>query len=87
MELLDENRVSVEIVDYPDHVSIVFFPSRQSRIQIQEFRRYVRVQFETYLVRPELPAVKPNPMIVEDVRFNSAETFGSFEILKGSKVR
>ncbi len=85
VETLTENRVRVEVVNYPDHVAVIFVPSRQAPIQVQEFSRFIRVSFEEFRVVPELPATPPDPELVSDLRFDKGELYGSFEIVKGER--
>ncbi len=83
LDLLDENQVQVEIVNYPDHVSIVFRPARVSPIQVREMGRLVEVEFEQLRVTPSISSTSPDRALVESVRFDSGDVFGRFEIIKG----
>ncbi len=81
---LEQNQVQVEVTNYPDHVSIVFAPSKRSRVDVQEFRRYLQVEFDEYLVRPDRPERQPDPRLVSSLEFNPNDVFGVFRIHKGS---
>lgn len=83
LEALGENRVRVQVVNYPDHVAVIFVPSRPAPIRVQEFSRYVRVSFEESVVVPELPETAADPALVARIRFDAGEIYGSFEIFKG----
>jgi N-acetylmuramoyl-L-alanine amidase len=80
-----ENEVVVEVINYPDHVSIVFLPSRRVGTRIRELRNRLRVEFSEFRVRPRFGVDKPAPRMVSEIRFAAAETFGVFEIMKGSE--
>jgi N-acetylmuramoyl-L-alanine amidase len=81
---LDENTVRVEVSNFPDHVRIVFTPSRASGIRIQEGKDSIQVKFDSFLVVPELPQTEADSRMVKGIRFVAGDTFGAFEITKGS---
>lgn len=81
--LLSQNEVSVEVVNYPDHVSIIFLPSRRSGLRVVDLQSLIKVEFDEYLVKPRMSATQPDPRIVSSIRFDSGDLFGSFEIKKG----
>ncbi len=83
IDTLDENAVSVEVINYPDHVSIVFLPSRPCSIRVTEFQRQIKVEFDSYLVRPRLASTPPDPRLVSAIQYDSGSTYGGFEIEKG----
>ncbi len=80
---LQQNDVRVEVINYPDHVSIVFLPSRKSQVRVRDFQRQITVEFDDYRVRPQLPAVEPDSKFVAGLRFDPASVYGGFEIRKG----
>ncbi len=83
LDTLDENAVSVEVINYPDHVSIVFLPSRPCGIRVTEFQRHIKVEFDSYLVRPRLASTPPDPRLVTSIQYDSGSAYGGFEIGKG----
>lgn len=79
----EQNRVQVEVTNFPDHVRLTFTQTQNAPIKIQEFQDSIRVNFGDYLVVPALPAVKPDPRIVKGVQFDTTEVYGGFRIDKG----
>lgn len=83
IESLDRNLVSVNTVDYPDHVSVVFRTSKQVAPRIREFREFVEVRFEQYVV--SLDSIQ-NPStfdVVASVSFDPNDGLGTFRVNKG----
>ncbi|MFQ5740723.1 MAG: N-acetylmuramoyl-L-alanine amidase [Acidobacteriota bacterium] len=85
VEEMDRNEVGVQVVNYPDHVSIIFLPSRHTSIRVTEFQRLIKVAFDEYLVKPKNSGIRPNPRIVSALKFNYDDVHGSFDIVKGSQ--
>lgn len=83
VETLARNRVQVDVTNYPDHVTVVFQSERPITPEISEFRQYIEVQFNEFLVEPEITSTAPDPSLVSSVDFNSQHAFGSFRIMKG----
>ncbi len=79
----EQNRVQVEVTNFPDHVRLTFTQTLNAPIRIQEFQDSIRVDFGDYLVIPALPAVKPDSRIVKGVQFDPTEVYGGFRIDKG----
>jgi len=79
----EQNRVQVEVTNFPDHVRLTFTQTQSAPIRIQEFQDSIRVDFGDYLVVPALPAVKPDARIVKGVQFDTTEVYGGFRIDKG----
>ncbi|MFB3904371.1 MAG: N-acetylmuramoyl-L-alanine amidase [Acidobacteriota bacterium] len=79
----EQNRVQVEVTNFPDHVRLTFTQTQNAPISIQEFQDSIRVGFSDFLVVPALPAVKPDSRIVKGVRFDTTEVYGGFRIDKG----
>ena len=77
------NLVQVRLANYPDHVRIVFQPSRKAPVRVKEFGNYIQVEFARYLVRPELPRSQPDRRIVASLDFNPEDVYGTFQIYKG----
>ena len=85
LESLDGNVVRVDIVNYPDHVAVIFSSSIDTPFRVRESRRYLRVEFDGFSILPQITRVAPNQELVQKVRFDSSGRFGSFEIVKGSE--
>ena len=79
----EQNRVQVEVTNFPDHVRLTFTQTQNAPMKIQEFQDSIRVDFGDYLVVPALPAVKPDARIVEGIQFDTTEVYGGFRIDKG----
>ncbi len=83
IDTLDENAVAVEVVNYPDHVSIVFLPARHCAIRVTELQRHLKVEFDNYLVRPRLASTPADARLVTSIQYDSGSPFGGFDIEKG----
>ncbi len=83
LQSLVENRVQLQVVNYPDHVAIIFIPSRRAPIRVQELTGAIRVSFGDFRVVPSLPRTPLDPELVQRIRFDSEDLFGSFDIIKG----
>jgi len=79
----EQNRVQVEVTNFPDHVRLTFIQSRQAPIRVQEFQDSIRVTFDNFLVIPSLPATRPDSRIVGGLQFDSTDVYGAFRIDKG----
>ncbi len=79
----EQNRVQVEVTNFPDHVRLTFTQTQNAPIRIQELQDSIRVNFDDYLVVPVLPTVKPDSRIVKSVQFDTTEVYGGFRIDKG----
>lgn len=79
----EQNRVQVEVTNFPDHVRLTFSQTQHAPIRIQEFQDSIRVDFGDYMLIPALPTVKPDSRIVKGLRFDSTELYGGFVIDKG----
>ncbi len=77
------NRVQVEVVNHPDHVSITFLPSQLGSIRVKEQEEQVEVELGEYLIRPELPHNQPQTKLVSSLEFDSQGPYGTFRIHKG----
>ena len=84
VESLLENRVEVRLANHPDHVRVVFEPDQQARLRVQEFEEYIQIEFDDYLVRPQLPRTKPDRQVVSSLQFSSETSYGTFRIQKGA---
>ena len=80
---LGENRVYVEVTNYPDHVKIVFVSNEKAPVRVREFQDYIQVNFEEYLIKPELSSTQPDPRLVSALEFDSKDVFGAFQVFKG----
>ncbi len=80
---LEQNRVRVEVSNFPDHVRLTFVQSQNAPVRIQELQDSIRVTFDDYLVVPALPSTRPDERIVKGLRFDSSEIYGGFVIEKG----
>jgi len=79
----EQNRVQVDVTNFPDHVRLTFTQTQNAPIKIQEFQDSIRVGFGDYLVVPALPNVKPDSRIVKGLQFDTTEIYGGFRIDKG----
>ena len=85
MEELEQNRVQVRVANYPDHVRVVFESNLKSPVRVQERDKYIEVEFQQYLVRPEFPNEKPDRRFVSSVGFDASDIYGTFRIFKGNR--
>ena len=85
LDRLDSNVVRVDIVNYPDHVTVIFSSTNETPFRVREYRRYLKVEFEGFSIQPQITRVVPNQELIRQVRFDSFSRFGNFEIVKGSK--
>lgn len=83
VESLDENTVRVEAVDYPDHVSIVFRTSQQVSPRIREFREFIEIRFDQYVVRLEQMDTPDTFDVISSVSFDPNDGMGTFKVSKG----
>ena len=83
VEALAENPVQVTVSNYPDRVRVVFQSSLNAPIQVREFKDYIQVAFDQFLVRPEFSAIPPDRRLVSSVDFDSSNIYGTFRIQKG----
>jgi len=79
------NRVSVEFLNYPDHLSVVFRSSRSGITTVQDFRDYIEVRYGEYLVNPDSVADPPDRDLISSVKFVPEEAYGTFRVEKGGK--
>ena len=77
------NRVQVEVVNHPDHVTITFLPSQVGSIRVSEQEDHVEVELGEYLIRPDLPHNQPQSKLVSSLEFDSQGPYGTFRIHKG----
>lgn len=77
------NRVQVEVVNHPDHVTITFLPSRAGSIRVREQGAQVEVELGEYLIRPDLPHNQPQTNWVSSLEFDPQGPYGLFRIHKG----
>jgi N-acetylmuramoyl-L-alanine amidase len=84
VEALAENPVQVTVGNYPDRVRVVFQSSLNAPIQVREFKDYIQVTFDEFLVRPEFAAIPPDRRLVTSVDFDSSNIYGTFRIQKGA---
>jgi N-acetylmuramoyl-L-alanine amidase len=77
--------VEVQMVMYPDHLSVLFSTSRWAPATVREFRDYVEVGFEDFLAAARSLERSPDPMLVSEVSFVPQEGLGVFRIRKGSR--
>jgi len=80
---LEQNRVQVEVTNFPDHVRLTFTQTQTAPIRVQEFQDSIRVDFGDYLVVPAMPSVRPDNRIVKGIQFDTTEAYGGFRIEKG----
>ncbi len=83
IELVRENTVRVETLDYPDHLSIVFRMSRPADVEVREFHDYIDVAYMDSLVRPATIDLPVSQDIVSGISFEAQEALGTFRIRKG----
>lgn len=83
VESLARNQVQVSVTNYPDHVTIVLQAQRSVTPDVSEFRQYIEVQFDEFLVEPRMASTTPDPKLVGSVDFDSQNAFGAFRIMKG----
>ncbi|MCZ6452427.1 MAG: N-acetylmuramoyl-L-alanine amidase [Deltaproteobacteria bacterium] len=83
VEATAENPVQVKVSNYPDRVRVVFQSSLNAPIQVREFKDYIQVAFDQFLVRPEFSAIPPDRRLVSSVDFDSSNIYGTFRIHKG----
>ena len=83
IEAIDQNRVTVQTFDYPDHISVVFQGSRPMDAQVREFHDYLSISFGDSLVRPGPVGPSPDRSLVQSIDFASQEALGAFRIRKG----
>ena len=83
VEALAENPVQVIVSNYPNRVRVVFQSSLNAPIQVREFKDYIQVAFDQFLVRPEFSAIPPDRRLVSSVDFDSSNIYGTFRIQKG----
>ncbi len=83
VEALAENPVQVSVSNYPDRVRVVFQSSLNAPIQVREFKDYIQVAFDEFLVRPEFSPIPPDRRLVSSVDFDSSNVYGTFRIQKG----
>ncbi|RPJ85986.1 MAG: hypothetical protein EHM18_08550, partial [Acidobacteria bacterium] len=67
---LEQNRVQVEVTNFPDHVRLTFTQTQTAPIRVQEFQDSIRVDFGDYLVVPAMPSVRPDNRIVKGIQFD-----------------
>ncbi len=84
VEAVAENPVQVRVSNYPDRVRVVFQSSLNAPIQVREFKDYIQVAFDQFLVRPEFSAIPPDRRLVSSVDFDSSNIYGTFRIQKGA---
>lgn len=85
VEGVGRNRVRVEFLSYPDHLSVVFRSSRSGVTVVQEYRDYIEVRFGEYLVSSDPIVESPVPGLVTAVTFVSEEALGTFRVQKGGR--
>jgi N-acetylmuramoyl-L-alanine amidase len=83
LQLLGENRVWLDVLTYPDHLSIVLRSSRPAGVEVRDFRQFVEVQFGDYLVVPQSIASPPNEALISSITFVPNEAYGAFRLEKG----
>lgn len=84
---MGENRVAVEVANDPDHVTLVFQPSREAPVRVREFTDYIEVAFGEHLVVPRLPEQVPDRRLVASLEFDENEGLGTFRIRKGQQYQ
>lgn len=77
------NPIRVEVVNYPDHLSIVFRPARLTRMRTRELHDRINVEFDKFRAQPQLPSTPPDPRLVSRLHFDQVSEHGTFEIVKG----
>ena len=83
VEALAENPVQVRVSNYPDRVRVIFQSSLNAPIRVQEFKDYIQVAFDEFLVQPEFSQIPPDRRLVSSVDFDSKNVYGTFRIQKG----
>ena len=84
VEGLLENQVEVRWATHPDHVRVVFQPTRKTVLRVREFEEYIQIEFDDHLVRPQLPTTKPDHRLISSLEFSSENSYGTFRIHKGA---
>lgn len=77
------NPIRVEVVNYPDHVSIVFRPARLTRMRTRELRGRINVAFDRFRAQPQFSSTRPDPRLVSGIQFDEVTEHGTFGIVKG----
>lgn len=85
IEAVDQNRVSVQVFGYPDHVSVVFQGSRPATAKVREFHDYLSISFADSLVKPGPIGTPPDRDLVQSIDFASQDAMGAFRIQKGRR--
>ena len=83
VESLNENVVRVQALDYPDHVSFVFRTSEQVSPRIREFRDFIEIRFDQYVVRLEQMENPDTLDVVSAISFDPNDGLGTFKVSKG----
>ena len=83
IESLNENVVRVQAVDYPDHVSVVFRTSEQVSPRIREFRDFIEIRFDQFVVRLEQIDSPDTFDVVSSISFDPNDGLGTFRVSKG----
>lgn len=84
IEALNQNSIRVDTVDYPDHVSVVFRTSKEVTPRIREFRDFVEVRFDQYIVSLEDIRNPSTFDVVSSISFDPNDGLGTFRVNKGS---
>ncbi len=83
VESLNENVVRVQAIDYPDHVSFVFRTSERVSPRIREFRDFIEIRFDQYVVRLEKMDNPDTLDVVSAISFDPNDGLGTFRVTKG----
>ena len=83
VEAVAENPVLIRVSNYPDRVRVVFQSSLNAPIRVREFKDYIQVAFDEFLVRPEFSSIPPDRRLVSSVDFDAKNVYGTFRIQKG----
>jgi len=84
IEALNQNSIRVDTVDYPDHVSVVFRTSKEVNPRIRDFRNFVEIRFDQYVVSLEDIRNPSTFDVVSSITFDPNDGLGTFRVNKGS---
>jgi len=80
---LGENRVRLSSIAYPDRVAIVFTPSNETEIRVQDYKDFIEISFGNLLVTPSIQSQPSERKLIGSVTFNPQVGLGNFRIEKG----
>lgn len=85
LDRLDENQVRVELISYPDYLSIIFHSALPAPVEVRDLRDHLTVTFGEHLVRPGRIEPLGERNLVAGIRFEERDGMGGFQIEKGTE--